>query len=154
MKGWAIRSGIYSVLGGGLLVLFGVTPWRAVVITACGFAVLLPMRVWPSGWYGAWPARTKRMYGGGTHQVAILANRIALHNSRGSNADSALQYRLRTLAAGKLSRLDITWEDPRAAQLLGEAAHTALRSSDFRPNLSTLDQIITAIENIDQGVRR
>ncbi len=149
------RVFLHAVLAGlgvgGFSWLFGVEGWRPLLLGACTIAVVAVVVMTPPGYSGPWPPRPSPAYGGGTSQVWRLADRLRSLRSSGER-DAALQFRLRRLAVTKLSRHGIAWDDPRAAEALGDDAYAALTSDDFRTDLRDVDRVVTAIENLDQYV--
>lgn len=149
------RPPILAPLAGlavGLLTFaFGVQGWRPILIGLVVACFTFWARTsWPEGVYLQWPVRGTRVYGGGSHQVARLASSIS-HRKRSRMPDPGLQHRLRRLAAARLHRLGVPWDDARAAEMVGEDVYAALTRQDFDPDVRGVETIITAIERLDDS---
>jgi hypothetical protein len=77
-----------------------------------------------------WPEDEPPSSGAGWHQVALLAGVLG-QTDRDPDRVGATRARLRTLAAQRLSRAGIAWDDPRAVAVLGRELHDVL--DDRRP---------------------
>lgn len=144
-RGAIVRGLLLGTAAGGLAWLFGVQGLRPALIAVCVAAATAAVLSIPPGWHGPWPARPRTATGGGSGQVWRLANRLRRFDDE---YDPALQHRLRSLAATRLRRLGLEWDDPRAAEALGPAVHAAL-SAPMRAGLRDVDAVVTAIERLD-----
>lgn len=142
-----LRSVLLGLAAGAVTWLFGVQGLRPILIGGCVAAGTVAALSIPPGWYGSWPARTRPRSGGGSGQVWRLANRLRRYEN---DEDPALQRRLRTLAAARLRRLGLEWDDPRAAQALGPDVHAVLSAPSMRPSLRDVDVVVSAIERLDR----
>ncbi|WP_053205865.1 hypothetical protein [Jiangella muralis] len=142
-----VRAVLLGAGAGAVAWLFGVQGLRPILIGACVTAGTLAVLSIPPGWYGRWPARPKPASGGGSGQVWRLANRLRRYEN---DYDPALHQRLRSLAAARLRRLGLEWDDPRAAEALGPDVHAALSAQTMRPSLRDVDAVVSAIERLDQ----
>ncbi|NED98195.1 hypothetical protein G1H11_23115 [Phytoactinopolyspora alkaliphila] len=150
MKRWYVLAPLAGVAAAAGAFAFGVQSWRPILIGVVITSLLLwARRYWPEGTYLAWPLAGNRLRGGGSHQVTRLARTIAGQATRHDTTDPGLQYRLRKLAAARLHRLGVQWDDPRAARMLGADVHEALTTEQFRPGLNGVEVIIDAIERLD-----
>ncbi|RIQ16368.1 hypothetical protein [Jiangella rhizosphaerae] len=141
-----VRAVLLGAAAGLVTWVFGVQGPRPVLIGACVAAGTAAVLSIPPGWYGTWPARPRPASGGGSGQVWRLANRLRRFEN---DDDPARQQRLRALAAARLRRLGLDWDDPRAVQALGPDVHAALSAQALRPSLSDVDAVVTAIERLD-----
>ncbi|SEF18520.1 hypothetical protein [Jiangella alba] len=141
-----VRAVLLGAAAGAVAWAFGVQGWRPILIGVCVTAGALAVLGIPPGWYGRWPARPKPSSGGGSGQVWRLANRLRRYEH---DYDPALHQRLRSLAAARLRRLGLEWDDPRAAEALGPDVHATLSAETMRPSLRDVDAVVSAIERLD-----
>lgn len=142
-----VRAVLLGVAAAAVTWLFGVQGGRPILIGACVTAGTLAVLGIEPGWYGRWPARPKPASGGGSGQVWRLANRLRRYEN---DYDPALHQRLRSLAAARLRRLGLEWDDPRAAEALGHDVHATLSAAAMRPSLRDVDAVLSAIERLDK----
>ncbi|NDL56701.1 hypothetical protein [Phytoactinopolyspora mesophila] len=150
MKRWYILGPGAGAAVGLIAFAVGVQGWRPVLmgIVVAGVAVWAP-RYWPEGAHLPWPRTANRLRSGGSSQVARLASRLGQQARSGRIPDPSLQHRLQRLAAVKMHRLGVVWDDVRGPELLGHDVHTVLRSESFQPDLPTIERIVRAIEQLD-----
>jgi hypothetical protein len=150
MKRWYVLGPASGVAVGLIAFATGVQGWRPVLvaIVVAGFLIWAP-KYWPEGAHLPWPRAANRLRSGGSNQVARLASRLGQQNRSGRIPDPSLQHRLQKLAAVKMHRLGVPWDDNLGPDLLGSDVHKMLRGENFQPDLRSIEHIVRAIENLD-----
>lgn len=148
MKRWYVIGPLAGTAVGAVAFVFGVQGWRPILLgIVVGAFIIWAPRSWPEGLHLPWPRVGARVYSGGSQQVSRLSSALAQRSRDFS--DPGLQHRLLRLATAKLHRLGVSWDDPRAPELLGHGVHAALMTDTFTPDLPGVERIVAAIENLD-----